>query len=101
MTPFPWLHCDNIARVDGDDRRALLNLDRLEQPAVLLEGAALLIHDTVNGHRSSLDIIEHLSHQFPEVADLADQVTTCLEELAATGMIRHPSSTPKNPASST
>ena len=84
-----WRHGADVARVDTSEaqRRALLNLERLDQPAVLLEGAALIIHDAVNGERDTQAIIDLLTLQFPGVPMLAQEVTETLEQLAATGII--------------
>lgn len=87
-----WRHGADVARVDTPEmqRRAVLNLERLDQPAVLLEGAALIIHDAVNGERDTQAIIDLLTLQFPGVPMLAQEVTETLEQLAATGIIWAP-----------
>jgi hypothetical protein len=87
-----WQHGADVARVDTPEmqRRAVLNLERLDQPAVLLEGAALIIHDAVNGERDTQAIIDLLTLQFPGVPMLAQEVTETLEQLAATGIIWAP-----------
>ena len=84
-----WRHGADVARVDTPEmhRRAVLNLERLDQPAVLLEGAALIIHDAVDGTRDTQAIIDLLVDQFPEVHMLSKEVTETLEQLAATGII--------------
>lgn len=83
-----WTHGSDVACVERDGCRYLLNLERLEQPPVILEGSALLIHDSVNGERDTEDIVALLSDQFPEVGGLADQVRECLQQLAHTGLIK-------------
>lgn len=83
----PWQHGADIAEVGDQHRRALLNLERLEQPPVLLEGAALIIHDAVDGQRDTDAIIDYLAAQFPDVHDLAEQVRECLTQLEAAGII--------------
>ena len=87
-----WRHGADVARVDTSEaqRRAVLNLERLDQPAVLLEGAALIIHDAVNGERDTQAIIDLLTLQYPGVPMLAQEVTETLEQLAATGIIWAP-----------
>ena len=87
-----WQHGADVARVDTPEmqRRAVLNLERLDQPAVLLEGAALIIHDAVNGERDTQAIIDLLTLQYPGVPMLAQEVTETLEQLAATGIIWAP-----------
>lgn len=83
----PWQHGADIAEIGDQHRRALLNLERLEQPPVLLEGAALIIHDAVDGQRDTDAIIDHLSGRFPDVHGLADEVRDCLRQLDVTGII--------------
>ena len=87
-----WQHGADVARVDTPEmqRRAVLNLERLDQPAVLLEGAALIIHDAVDGTRDTQAIIDLLTQQYPGVPMLAQEVTETLEQLAATGIIWAP-----------
>lgn len=84
-----WRHSADVARVDSPElqRRAVLNLERLDQPAVILEGGALLVHDLVDGARDTEAIIAILSERHREVHDLADQVRDTLEQLAATGIV--------------
>lgn len=82
-----WIPAPDIARVEGERRRALLNLARMTQPAVLLEGAALLIHDMVDGSLTTDEIIGELRAEFPDVPYLPEQVRECLDQLAAAGII--------------
>ncbi|HPU13633.1 MAG TPA: hypothetical protein PLQ19_07565 [Aeromicrobium sp.] len=82
-----WSHGADIAETGTEHRRALLNLERLDQPPVLLEGAAMIIHDAVDGTRDTDAIIAHLTASYPDVYNLATQVRECLAQLAATGII--------------
>ena len=84
-----WRHGADVARVDTSEaqRRAVLNLERLDQPAVLLEGAALIIHDAVDGTRDTQAIIDLLAGQFPGVHMLGKEVTDTLNQFAELGLI--------------
>ena len=83
-----WRHGADVARVEVGHRRAVMNLERLDQPPVVLEGAALLIHDLIDGERDSDAIVAELSDSYPQIPDLASQVYVCLEQLANLGIIR-------------
>lgn len=78
---------EEIAVVDNPPRRAFLALERLDQPPVLLEGAALEIYDRIDGVLDAEGIARALAEVHPDVPDLARQVLDCLEELERVGLV--------------
>lgn len=83
-----WSRQQDLAQVESPGRRVLLDLTRLHQAPVLLEGAALEVFDAVDGTRDTDDITALLSAQHPEVPDLAEQVGSCLATLEELALIR-------------
>lgn len=84
----PWQHGADIAWVDEGTRRSLMNLERLDQPPIVLEGAALIIHDTIDGTLDTEGLIDELRAAYPDIHTLPEQVRTCLEQLEDAGLIR-------------
>lgn len=64
-----------------------MNLNRLDQPPITLEGAALIILDLVDGRRDTNAIVAYLSERYPDERSLDEQVRTCLCDLSALGII--------------
>ena len=82
-----WQQHDDVAYVSNEHRVCLLDLTRLDQLPVILEGSALAVYDAVDGTRDTDAVIAHLTAAFPHVHGLADQVRDCLDDLATTGLI--------------
>lgn len=83
----PWRHHQNVARVDSENRAVLLNLDRPDQPPVILDGVARLIFDAVDGTRDTDEVIAVLQEQFPHAHRIDEDVRACLESFADVGII--------------
>lgn len=88
-----WKRQPNVAVVESPGRRILLDLTRLHQAPVVLEGAALQVHDTIDDARDTAAIIALLAKRHPDVPDLPEQVRSCLDMLASLALIHEDPST--------
>lgn len=64
-----------------------MNLERLDQRPIALEGVGVSIFELVDGFRSTDEIIEVMTRSYGEVDGLAEDVSAFLDDLAATGLI--------------
>lgn len=89
MTAAAWHRAPEIARVDAasNQRTVLLNLQRPTQPPVVLEGAARRVFDLVDGRRDTAAIVALLTSDHPDTPTVDAEVRTCLEALAAIGLV--------------
>lgn len=85
-----WTRQPDVARVDSPGRTVLLNLERLGQPPVVLEGAACEIYDSLIEPLTTNEVVVRIRDRFPSdgiPADLHTVVSTCLEQLATAGLL--------------
>ncbi|MCX6399616.1 MAG: PqqD family protein [Propionibacteriales bacterium] len=54
----------HVAQARSDQRVALLDLDHLDRPAVILEDSAAAIWEAVDGERSETDVVATVADQF-------------------------------------
>lgn len=83
-----WQHGADVAWTEFGTRRSLMNLERLDQPPLVLEGAAIIVHDAIDGTRDTDQLIAFLRETYPYIHTLEDDVRSCLEQFEATGIVR-------------
>ena len=82
-----WHHGHDIAWVQGHTRLCIMNLERLDQPPAVLEGAAIMIFDAVDGTRNTEEVVAHLREIYPHELQLPEHVRTGLTQLEAAGLV--------------
>jgi hypothetical protein len=96
MSSAAWVRGAAIASMGSENRRTLLNLEHPDPRPILLQGAAIVIYDCIDGERDTNAIITDLSGRYPDVGDMDSQVRSCLAELEATGIISLASPAPED-----
>jgi hypothetical protein len=83
-----WRHKPEVAHVDSEERSAVLDLERLDQPPLILEGSAAVIWQLIDGVRD-LDVLSvDVARYFGESADaVRPAVEAFLTDLSERGLL--------------
>jgi pyrroloquinoline quinone biosynthesis protein D len=83
-----WRRSSTVAFVDSEGRSALLDLDRLTDPPLVLEGSAAEIWQRVDGERETDQIVAELVELYGEPREvIAAAVESFLADLVSRGLI--------------
>jgi pyrroloquinoline quinone biosynthesis protein D len=83
-----WRHRAEVAHVESPGRVALLDLDHLDRPPVILEGSAAVIWELLDGTRDDGAVTSAVADHFgvPE-AEVAQPVADFLAQVRELGLI--------------
>lgn len=84
-----WTQSPTIAQVPSQGRVAMIDLDRLGDPPMVLEGTAASIWAAIDGHRSVAQVVDVVAAEYALPAeDIRADVEAFVADLAARGLVR-------------
>jgi hypothetical protein len=84
-----WAQSGSLAQVPSEGRVAMIDLDRLADPPMVLEGTAASIWAAIDGHRTVAEVVDVVAGEYslpPD--DIRADVEAFVADLAARGLVR-------------
>jgi hypothetical protein len=83
-----WRHKETVAHVDSHERTALLDLDHLDRPPMILEGSGAVVWQLIDGERDVDALVAEVASYYDESEDtVGPGVRAFLEELEARRLV--------------
>lgn len=84
-----WRRSDSLAQVPSEGRVAMIDLDRLADPPIVLEGTAAAIWAALDGHRTVAEVVATVAEEYAVPPDdIRGDVTAFVTDLAGRGLLR-------------
>ena len=84
-----WMQSSSLAQVPSEGRVAMIDLDRLADPPMVLEGTAAAIWAAIDGRRTVAEVVELVAEEYALAADdIRTDVEAFLADLAERGLVQ-------------
>lgn len=84
-----WVQSDSLAQVPSEGRVAMIDLDRLADPPMVLEGTAASIWAAIDGRRTVAEVVEAVAEEYALLPDdIRADVEAFVADLAQRGLVR-------------
>jgi hypothetical protein len=84
-----WMQSSSLAQVPSEGRVAMIDLDRLADPPMVLEGTAAAIWAAIDGRRTVAEVVDLVAEEYALAADdIRTDVEAFLDDLAERGLVR-------------
>lgn len=84
-----WMQSSSLAQVPSEGRVAMIDLDRLAAPPMVLEGTAAAIWAAIDGRRTVAEVVDLVAEEYALAADdIRTDVEAFLADLAERGLVQ-------------
>jgi hypothetical protein len=84
-----WMQSSSLAQVPSEGRVAMIDLDRLADPPMVLEGTAAAIWAAIDGRRTVAEVVDLVAEEYALAADdIRTDVEAFLADLAERGLVQ-------------
>ena len=84
-----WMQSSSLAQVPSEGRVAMIDLDRLADPPMVLEGTAAAIWAAIDGRRTVAEVVDLVAEEYALAADdIRTVVEAFLADLAERGLVQ-------------